>query len=235
MTTNLPPTTAACVIATAIVAGVTGYFIGQGASLGLFSSSSSSSKQNKHAAPKITPHDGDASDEEEEEYDESGSESESDADGGELASFKDNSEEVKLVLVVRTDLGMTKGGIIPNCLLFFSRVAEALTDVPPPSTGKIAAQCSHATLACYKYFLSHAPDSPILRRWERGGQAKIALQIKSEEDLLLLQAQAMSLGLCARVIQDAGRTQIASGSRTVLGVLGPRSIVDSVTGHLKLL
>lgn len=209
MTTNLPPTTAACVIATAIVAGVTGYFIGQGASLGLFSSSSSSSKQNKHAAPKITPHDGDASDEEEEEYDESGSESESDADGGELASFKDNSEEVKLVLVVRTDLGMTKG--------------------------KIAAQCSHATLACYKYFLSHAPDSPILRRWERGGQAKIALQIKSEEDLLLLQAQAMSLGLCARVIQDAGRTQIASGSRTVLGVLGPRSIVDSVTGHLKLL
>ncbi|BDD58285.1 hypothetical protein MPDQ_002579 [Monascus purpureus] len=208
MTTNPPPTTTACVIATAIVAGVTGYFIGQGASLGLFSSSSSSSEQ-KHAAPKITPHDGDASDEEEEEYDESESESESDADGGELASFKDNSEEVKLVLVVRTDLGMTKG--------------------------KIAAQCSHATLACYKYFLSHAPDSPILRRWERGGQAKIALQIKSEEDLLLLQAQAMSLGLCARVIQDAGRTQIASGSRTVLGVLGPRSVVDSVTGHLKLL
>lgn len=53
--------------------------------------------------------------------------------------------------------------------------------------------------------------------------------------MLLLQAQALSLGLCARVIQDAGRTQIASGSRTVLGVLGPKSVVDSVTGHLKLL
>lgn len=101
--------------------------------------------------------------------------------------------------------------------------------------GKIAAQCSHATLACYKYFLTNAPESPILRRWERGGQAKIALQVKSEDELLLLQAQAISLGLCARVIQDAGRTQIASGSRTVLGVLGPKSVVDSVTGHLKLL
>lgn len=51
----------------------------------------------------------------------------------------------------------------------------------------------------------------------------------------MMQAQAISLGLCARVIQDAGRTQIASGSQTVLGVLGPKSVVDSVTGHLKLL
>lgn len=51
----------------------------------------------------------------------------------------------------------------------------------------------------------------------------------------MLQAQAMSLGLCARVIRDAGRTQIASGSMTVVGIIGPRSIVDNVTGSLKLL
>ena len=52
----------------------------------------------------------------------------------------------------------------------------------------------------------------------------------------MLQAQAVSLGLCAQVIHDAGRTQIASGSATVLGIgPGPKSVVDSVTGHLKLL
>ena len=52
----------------------------------------------------------------------------------------------------------------------------------------------------------------------------------------MLQAQAVSLGLCAQVIHDAGRTQIASGSATVLGVgPGPKSIIDRVTGHLKLL
>ena len=39
------------------------------------------------------------------------------------------------------------------------------------------------------------------------------------------------LGLCARIIHDAGRTQVASGSATVLGIEpGPRSVVDGVTG-----
>lgn len=103
------------------------------------------------------------------------------------------------------------------------------------AAGKIAAQASHATLACYKYMMSHAPKSSLLKRWEHGGQAKVALQVKSEEDILVLQAQAMSLGLCAQLIRDAGRTQIAAGSVTVLGVLGPKSVVDQVTGQLKLL
>jgi PTH2 family peptidyl-tRNA hydrolase len=37
---------------------------------------------------------------------------------------------------------------------------------------------------------------------------------------LELQALAASIGLTARSIQDAGRTQIEAGSRTVLGI-GP--------------
>ena len=64
----------------------------------------------------------------------------------------------------------------------------------------------------------------------------MALQVKNEEELETLQAQAVSLGLCARVIHDAGRTQIASGSATVCGIgPGPKSVIDRVTGHLKLL
>lgn len=52
----------------------------------------------------------------------------------------------------------------------------------------------------------------------------------------LLQAKAVRVGLCAQVVRDAGRTQVASGSATVLGVgPGPRSVVDGVTGGLKLL
>jgi len=76
----------------------------------------------------------------------------------------------------------------------------------------------------------------MLTNWERHGQAKIAVQVKSEEELLNLQARARQLGITAEVIQDAGRTQIASGSRTVLGVgPAPKSMVDMVTGGLKLL
>ncbi|BCS20629.1 aminoacyl-tRNA hydrolase PTH2 [Aspergillus puulaauensis] len=201
---RIPPSTTTYVIATAIIAGVSGYFLGQGASLGLFSSKEKEGWPNSY---NVKVHRG-SSDEEDETEEEEESEEE-EGDGSELANFENNNEEVKLVLVVRTDLGMTKG--------------------------KIAAQCSHATLACYKYLVANPSSSTILRRWERQGQAKIALQTKSEEEMELLQAQAISLGLCARVIQDAGRTQIASGSRTVLGVLGPKSVVDNVTGHLKLL
>jgi len=54
--------------------------------------------------------------------------------------------------------------------------------------------------------------------------------------LEMLQATAISLGLVAEVIADAGRTQIASGSHTVLGIgPAPKSVIDRVTGTLKLL
>lgn len=104
------------------------------------------------------------------------------------------------------------------------------------TAGKIAAQCGHATLACYKNFLKNDSKSVILRRWERTGQAKIALQVKSEDEMEVLQATAISLGVVAEVIQDAGRTQIASGSHTVLGIgPAPKSVIDKITGTLKLL
>ncbi|GLA18202.1 gluconate transport-inducing protein [Aspergillus niger] len=208
-----PPSTAAYVVATAILAGITGYFIGQGSTLGLSSNKEKEGWPNSYnVKPHLDSSDEDYESEEEEE------DSEEEGDGTELANFDSSNEEVKLVLVVRTDLGMTKAH------------ADG-SDV----AGKIAAQCSHATLACYKYLTAYTPNSGILRRWESQGQAKIALQVKSEEEMEEMQAKAISLGLCARVITDAGRTQIASGSRTVLGVLGPKSVVDSVTGHLKLL
>ncbi|PHH63137.1 hypothetical protein CDD81_6288 [Ophiocordyceps australis] len=124
-----------------------------------------------------------------------------------------NSQECKLVLVVRTDLGMTKG--------------------------KMAAQCSHATLACYKALSRASPDSSqraTLARWERNGQAKIAVQVKSQEELIELRRRARLKGLTAEVIQDAGRTQIEAGSITVLGIgPAPKGLVDQITGHLKLL
>ncbi|ORX74345.1 peptidyl-tRNA hydrolase [Linderina pennispora] len=116
-------------------------------------------------------------------------------------------EDTKLVLIVRTDLGMTKG--------------------------KVAAQCAHAALGCYKRALKQSPA--VLKAWEYTGQAKVTLKVNSEEEMLELQRRAASLGLVAQSICDAGRTQIASGSRTVLGIgPGPISLVDKVSGHLKL-
>ena len=108
--------------------------------------------------------------------------------------------------------------------------------------GKIAAQCGHATLACYKTLLraaqrdSNSAEAKLLQRWERGGQAKIAVQVKGEDEMLELMTRAHGLGVTAEVIADAGRTQIDAGSRTVLGIgPAPKSEVDKITGHLKLL
>ena len=122
--------------------------------------------------------------------------------------------------------------ICTSALLHIASIPSE-TDTPP---GKIAAQCGHATLACYKALSRADPNHPVLKQWERLGQAKVALKVDSEDDMLMLQAQAISLGLCAQVIHDAGRTQIASGSATVLGIgPAPKSKIDEVTGHLKLL
>ncbi|CAN9170000.1 unnamed protein product [Alternaria alternata] len=188
------PSTTNIAAACAILAGVTGYFLGQAKSLGLFGGSPVSQPTKS----------------EKEEAEDSEDESSDEDDDSTPAEFPGHNEECKMVLVVRTDLGMTKG--------------------------KIGAQCGHATLACYKHFLKHSPESTLLRRWERMGQAKVALQVKSEEELELLQAQALSLGLVAHIIHDAGRTQIASGSATVLGIgPAPKGVIDQVTGHLKLL
>eukprot|EP00958_Prasinococcus_capsulatus_P020720 scaffold2740_cov418-Prasinococcus_capsulatus_cf.AAC.16 len=153
--------------------------------------------------------------------------------------------------------------------------------------GKIAAQCSHATLGIYKKlaryenllsvrpcgWVAARPVTPgakesvfrLLQTWESTGQAKVVVKVECEEDMIELQEKAKEAGLPCHVVIDAGRTQIApnryardaaaSGrayrhlacvawllrplagdcSRTVLAVLGPTDLLDSVTGHLKLL
>ncbi|EDR15443.1 uncharacterized protein LACBIDRAFT_170963 [Laccaria bicolor S238N-H82] len=102
------------------------------------------------------------------------------------------------------------------------------------TSGKIAAQCGHATLACYKALVKK--NSKLVQHWERTGQAKIALKATSEDQLLELEAIAKSLNLCARSIHDAGHTQIAAGSRTVLGIgPAPVALINEVTGKLRLL
>ena len=56
--------------------------------------------------------------------------------------------------------------------------------------------------------------------WEDYGQPKIALKVDSEEQLVQLHSEARNAGLNAHVVLDAGRTQIAPGSKTVLAI-GP--------------
>ena len=251
------PSTATIALATAILCFATGYFLGSASSLNIFSSpsqpSQSSSKKPAQKQRKSWPNSydvtihPDSSDEElmarlgkppkaeevpdSEDEPSSSEDGEEDSEGQDLSIFPDNKEECKLVLVVRNDLGMGRGIDYPH-------PSSLLSPAHPSLLGKISAQCSHATLSNYISLQSSSPNSPnpLLSRWSRHGQPKIVLQTSSAEELQLLQATALSMGLCANIVHDAGRTQIAAGSATVLGVgPGPKGVVDAVTGGLKLL
>lgn len=102
------------------------------------------------------------------------------------------------------------------------------------SKGKIAAQCCHACLGVWKKLWRRR--DPVLRVWEEGGQPKVTLQVSDEEAMLELYTRAKQIGVPTYIVVDAGRTQVAPNSRTVMAV-GPASEkeVNEVTGRLKLL
>ncbi|KAF8571272.1 hypothetical protein P879_01471 [Paragonimus westermani] len=94
-------------------------------------------------------------------------------------------------------------------------------------------QCSHAALDCFQYAQEQNPS--LLAAWEEQGQPKIVLKSDSLQELELLSEKADSLGLVNSIIHDAGHTQVAAGTATVLGI-GPglAADIDRVTGDLKL-
>jgi PTH2 family peptidyl-tRNA hydrolase len=98
-----PPSAAAVAIGTAIVAGVTGYFLGQASSIGLFGKGDT-----RAPAARLSRSEGEAKPDasETESDDDEAEDDDSDLqDLGELQTFPGNTEECKLVLVVRSDLG----------------------------------------------------------------------------------------------------------------------------------
>ncbi|KAJ1485635.1 peptidyl-tRNA hydrolase, partial [Baffinella frigidus] len=100
--------------------------------------------------------------------------------------------------------------------------------------GKIAAQCGHAVLGAYKTSVKLAPTA--IQWWERLGQAKICVQCPSEEEMNRIEREASKRGLVSYFVTDAGRTQIAAGSRTVMAIgPAPESSFKGLTDHLKLL
>lgn len=72
-------------------------------------------------------------------------------------------------------------------------------------------------------------------QWDMKGETKVVVRGESTEHLKQLAEQANALKIPHYVVHDAGRTQIAAGSLTVLSIFHKENIVDEVTGKLKLL
>jgi PTH2 family peptidyl-tRNA hydrolase len=102
------------------------------------------------------------------------------------------------------------------------------------SSGKMAAQVAHCAIDLYQQILNQRLMS--LNFWRIYGQTKIVVRGESTEELLDIESRAtVNKSIVRSIIRDAGRTEIASGSITCLGLFGTNNQLDPITGHLKLM
>ena len=114
----------------------------------------------------------------------------------------------KQVILVRTDLSMSKG--------------------------KIAVQVGHAAVTASNE--AREKFNNWWKAWIEEGQCKVALKVNSSAELFELKEKAEKIGLPTALIQDRGLTEIPPGTITCVGIgPGPSELIDEVTGKLPLL
>ena len=111
----------------------------------------------------------------------------------------------------------------------YKQVILARQDLKMPK-GKLAAQCSHASVDCV-----FKTDKDIIKSWRAEGAKKIILKVKDEKELLKYKKEAEKENLKTALIKDAGKTFLEPGTITCLGI-GPdeEEKIDKVTGNLKM-
>lgn len=115
---------------------------------------------------------------------------------------------MKQVIVVRTDLNMSKG--------------------------KLAVQVAHASVLAS--FESYSKHPSWFNNWWNSGQKKIVLRVPGERELLEIYEKATRRGLPVVIVSDAGLTELPPGTVTALAIgPAPDESVDEITGHLKTL
>lgn len=117
--------------------------------------------------------------------------------------------EYKQVILVRTDLKMSKG--------------------------KTAAQVAHASLDASLRVMQQDSilKGKVFDTWRRRGAKKVVLKVADESALFKYKAEAERAGIKVAAIKDAGHTELPPGTYTTLGV-GPdtETKIDKVVGKL---
>lgn len=97
--------------------------------------------------------------------------------------------------------------------------------------GKLAAQASHASVEAVL-----KSNKKVVDVWRKEGMMKVVLKVKDEKELLKYLQLANNAHIVTALITDAGRTVIAPGTTTCLGI-GPdeEEKIDKITRKLALL
>jgi PTH2 family peptidyl-tRNA hydrolase len=102
------------------------------------------------------------------------------------------------------------------------------------SKGKAVVQAGHAAVSAAEETRKHHRE--WWENWLYEGQRKIAVKVKTEKELLVLEEAAKDLGLPCSLIVDRGLTEIPPNTVTCLGIgPAPNDRVDKLTGKLPLL
>ena len=122
--------------------------------------------------------------------------------------ISNNDFRFKQSIVVRVDLGMSKG--------------------------KLASQVGHAAVSASEK--ARKKKLRWWNIWIKEGQMKVVLKVNSSTELESLYKKAKTLDLPCELIIDRGLTEIPPGTITCIGI-GPAPVdkVDNVTGDLTLL
>jgi peptidyl-tRNA hydrolase, PTH2 family len=113
--------------------------------------------------------------------------------------------------------------------MVLKQVIVVRSDLKLPK-GKMSAQCAHAAVEAVV-----RSEKDTVKKWRSEGSMKIIVKVQNLDELYRINQDAKDFGLVSALITDAGRTVIAPGTVTCVGI-GPdeEDKIDSVTGNLSL-
>lgn len=138
--------------------------------------------------------------------------------------------KVKQIILIRKDLNMRKGKMIAQGAHAAMKVFFELLSNP-----EIVYYNEYNKWKLTRY-LNYDKDSE-LEQYMFGAFAKIVVGVNSEQELLDIHQKAKDAGLLCSLIQDAGNTEFHGVPTYTACCIGPNKVdmIDSITGHLKLL
>ncbi len=129
-----------------------------------------------------------------------------------MAILKPKEPEYKQAILIREDLGMSKG--------------------------KIAVQAAHASVLAVlrTQEIEKVFDKKIIKIWNQQGMKKVVLKVTGETELFKYKEAAERASIKTAAIKDAGMTELAPGTYTALA-LGPdkEDKIDEIVGKLETL
>ncbi len=139
-----------------------------------------------------------------------------------------NSEDTKMVIVIRKDLNMRKGKSCSQAAhasmkVFFDRMKKVDSDpFAFESNGKE---------------LYEADFTPEMLAWMAGAFTRVTISVNSEAELDSIYEQAKAAGIPCSMIVDSGFTEFHGVPTKTCVAIGPdlKSKLDLITGNLQLL